>query len=94
MTGCAVDRQCLTCVAWACAHKTRPGERDRRRLEPYRGGEKWLEGEHIWELKWVTIPTINWKLTVVKLHSTSVCSDRCSLGVLCFSHTVVRSQQL
>lgn len=22
VTGCAVDRQCLTCVAWACAHET------------------------------------------------------------------------
>lgn len=85
MTGCASD-----VWAWACAHQTLPGERGRRRLEPYREGEKWLEGEHVWEQNLVTIPAINWKLTVVKLHGTSVCS----LGVLCFPRTVVRSQQL
>lgn len=32
VTGCAVGRQCLTCVAWACAHQTRPRERAGRRV--------------------------------------------------------------
>lgn len=48
--GCAVDRRGLASVAWACARQTRPGERDRRRLKPYREGEKWLEGgATVWE---------------------------------------------